>query len=74
MHQETPRKLEEKVYSTSLDSSKETQVLPSSTALVSWEDEADEVEASEKSNPLDPGNDGMEGLVSTPLSLNASLG
>jgi hypothetical protein len=40
--------------------------------LVSWEDEANEVEAKEKSEPLDPKNVGMVGFASTPLSLNAS--
>jgi len=70
MQEETPRKLEEKVDSASLDPGKESRVHPNSTALVSWANEADEVEASGKSDPPDPGKEGMTRLVSTPLSLN----
>jgi hypothetical protein len=71
MQQETPRKLEEKVDSASLYPDKETQAHPSSTDLVSWAFEADEVEALEKSDPRHLGNEGIAGFASTPLSLNA---
>ena len=70
MWEETPRKLEENVDSSSLDPGKESQVHPSSSALVSWANKADEAEASRKSDPPDLGNEGMAGLASTPLSLN----
>jgi hypothetical protein len=70
MQEETPRKLEEKVNLASLNPGKESQVHPSSIALVSWEDGADEAKASKKSNPPNPANEGMERLASTPLSLN----
>jgi hypothetical protein len=70
MQEESPRKLEEKADLASLDPGKDSQVHPSSTALVSWANEADEVEASGNSDPPDPGNEGMTGLASTPLSLN----
>jgi len=70
MQEETPRKLEEKVNLASLNPGKESQVHPSSSALVSWANKADEAEASRKSDPPDLGNEGMTRLASTPLSLN----
>jgi len=51
---------------------KYSQVHPSSNALVIWDNEVDEVEASKNSDPPDPGNEGMVGLPSTSLSLNVA--